>query len=179
MTWTRGRQKCARSMTMTMTMTLTTTTSTRATTNARRRRYASTTPAVGGAAARVVGNRGASLRSRGGARTRASGAGEEEETDATSTTTSSSSSSDGEVRLDPFGFGARRQDEPDKIMPGFDTAEGGKVGPVGTAAISLLLVALFGGSFFFTSVPRESVMEMAARDLANDPDAPTQTFARR
>ena len=178
MTWTRGRQKCARSMTMTMTMTLTTTTSTRATTNARRRRYASTTPAVGGAAARVVGNRGASLGSRGGARTRASGAGEEEETDATSTTTSSSSS-DGEVRLDPFGFGARRQDEPDKIMPGFDTAEGGKVGPVGTAAISLLLVALFGGSFFFTSVPRESVMEMAARDLANDPDAPTQTFARR
>ena len=111
-------------------------------------------------------------------RTRASGAGEEEETDATSTTTSSSSSN-GEVRLDPFGFGARRQDEPDKIMPGFDTAEGGKVGPVGTAAISLLLVALFGGSFFFTSVPRESVMEMAARDLANDPDAPTQTFARR
>jgi len=177
MTWTRGRQKCARSMTMTMTMTLTTTT-THATTNARRRRYASTTPAVGGAAARVVGNRGASLGSRGGARTRASGAGEEEETDATSTTTSSSSS-DGEVRLDPFGFGARRQDEPDKIMPGFDTAEGGKVGPVGTAAISLLLVALFGGSFFFTSVPRESVMEMAARDLANDPDAPTQTFARR
>jgi hypothetical protein len=178
MTWTRGRQKCARSMTMTMTMTLTTTTSTRATTNARRRRYASTTPAVGGAAARVVGNRGASLGSRGGARTRASGAGEEEETDATSTTTTSSSSN-GEVRLDPFGFGARRQDEPDKIMPGFDTAEGGKVGPVGTAAISLLLVALFGGSFFFTSVPRESVMEMAARDLANDPDAPTQTFARR
>jgi len=177
MTWTRGRQKCARSMTMTMTMTLTTTT-THATTNARRRRYASTTPAVGGAAARVVGNRGASLGSRGGARTRASGAGEEEETDATSTTTSSSSSN-GEVRLDPFGFGARRQDEPDKIMPGFDTAEGGKVGPVGTAAISLLLVALFGGSFFFTSVPRESVMEMAARDLANDPDAPTQTFARR
>jgi hypothetical protein len=165
-------------MTMTMTMTLTTTTSTRATTNARRRRYASTTPAVGGAAARVVGNRGASLGSRGGARTRASGAGEEEETDATSTTTTSSSSN-GEVRLDPFGFGARRQDEPDKIMPGFDTAEGGKVGPVGTAAISLLLVALFGGSFFFTSVPRESVMEMAARDLANDPDAPTQTFARR
>jgi len=178
MTWTRGRQKCARSMTMTMTMTLTTTTLTHATTNARRRRYASTTPAVGGAAARVVGNRGASLGSRGGARTRASGAGEEEETDATSTTTSSSSSN-GEVRLDPFGFGARRQDEPDKIMPGFDTAEGGKVGPVGTAAISLLLVALFGGSFFFTSVPRESVMEMAARDLANDPDAPTQTFARR
>jgi len=177
MTWTRGRQKCARSMTMTKTMTLTTTT-THATTNARRRRYASTTPAVGGAAARVVGNRGASLGSRGGARTRASGAGEEEETDATSTTTSSSSSN-GEVRLDPFGFGARRQDEPDKIMPGFDTAEGGKVGPVGTAAISLLLVALFGGSFFFTSVPRESVMEMAARDLANDPDAPTQTFARR
>jgi hypothetical protein len=107
-----------------------------------------------------------------------SGAGEEgEETNDADTTSTSSSAND--VKLDPFGFGSRRQDEPDKIIPGFDTAEGGKVGPVGTAAISLLLIGLFGGSFFFTSVPRESVMELAARDLANDPDAPTQTFARR
>lgn len=107
-----------------------------------------------------------------------SGAGEEgEETNDADATSTSSSAND--VKLDPFGFGSRRQDEPDKIIPGFDTAEGGKVGPVGTAAISLLLIGLFGGSFFFTSVPRESVMELAARDLANDPDAPTQTFARR
>ena len=93
-------------------------------------------------------------------------------------TSSSSSSSSGEVKLDPFGFGARRRDAPDEIIPGFDTAEGGKVGPVGTAAISLLLFALFGGSFFFTSVPRDAVMEMAARDLADDPNAPTQSFKR-
>ena len=83
-----------------------------------------------------------------------------------------------EVKLDPFGFGARRRDEPDEIVPGFDTAEGGKVGPVGTVAISTLLVALFGGSFFFTSVPRDVVTEMAARDLADDPNAPTQSFKR-
>lgn len=113
-----------------------------------------------------------------------SGTGEEggendSENEATSTSSSSSKTNDDDVKLDPFGFGSRRQDEPDKIIPGFDTAEGGKVGPVGTAAISLLLIGLFGGSFFFTSVPRESVMELAARDLANDPDAPTQTFARR
>jgi hypothetical protein len=88
------------------------------------------------------------------------------------------SASASEVKLDPFGFGARRRDEPDEIVPGFDTAEGGKVGPVGTVAISTLLVALFGGSFFFTSVPRDAVTEMAARDLADDPNAPTQSFKR-
>ena len=88
------------------------------------------------------------------------------------------SASASEVKLDPFGFGARRRDEPDEIVPGFDTAEGGKVGPVGTVAISALLVALFGGSFFFTSVPRDAVTEMAARDLADDPNAPTQSFKR-
>ena len=111
-----------------------------------------------------------------------SGTGEEggeNDSENEATSTSSSSKTNDDVKLDPFGFGSRRQDEPDKIIPGFDTAEGGKVGPVGTAAISLLLIGLFGGSFFFTSVPRESVMELAARDLANDPDAPTQTFARR
>ena len=90
----------------------------------------------------------------------------------------SASASASEVKLDPFGFGARRRDEPDEIVPGFDTAEGGKVGPVGTVAISTLLVALFGGSFFFTSVPRDVVTEMAARDLADDPNAPTQSFKR-
>jgi hypothetical protein len=90
----------------------------------------------------------------------------------------SASASASEVKLDPFGFGARRRDEPDEIVPGFDTAEGGKVGPVGTVAISALLVALFGGSFFFTSVPRDAVTEMAARDLADDPNAPTQSFKR-
>jgi hypothetical protein len=82
----------------------------------------------------------------------------------------------GEVKVDPFGFGSRRQDEPDKIIPGFDTAEGGKVGPLGTAAISALLFVLFGGSFFFTSVPRNAVLELAARELADDPNAPTQSF---
>ena len=81
-----------------------------------------------------------------------------------------------EVKVDPFGFGSRRQDEPDKIIPGFDTAEGGKVGPLGTAAISALLFVLFGGSFFFTSVPRNAVLELAARELADDPNAPTQSF---
>ena len=107
------------------------------------------------------------------------GAGDDGAATPDAASTSSRADENSAVKLDPFGFGARRQDEPDKIIPGFDTAEGGKVGPVGTAAISLLLIGLFGGSFFFTSVPRESVMELAARDLANDPDAPTQTFARR
>ena len=93
-------------------------------------------------------------------------------------TANESSTSATEPELDPFGFGARRRDEPDEIVPGFDTAEGGKVGPVGTVAISALLVALFGGSFFFTSVPRDAVTEMAARDLADDPNAPTQSFKR-
>ena len=105
--------------------------------------------------------------------------GRDDTVDTSSSSSSSSSSGGGEaVKLDPFGFGARRQDAPDEIVPGFDTAEGGKVGPVGTAAISLLLFALFGGSFFFTSVPRDAVMEMAARDLADDPNAPTQSFKR-
>jgi len=94
-------------------------------------------------------------------------------------TANESSTSATEPKLDPFGFGARRQDAPDEIRPGFDTAEGGKVGPVGTFFISALLIALFGGSFFFTSVPRGSVEELAARQLADDPNAPTQSFARR
>ena len=94
-------------------------------------------------------------------------------------TANESSTSATEPELDPFGFGARRQDAPDEIRPGFDTAEGGKVGPVGTFFISALLIALFGGSFFFTSVPRGSVEELAARQLADDPNAPTQSFARR
>ena len=105
---------------------------------------------------------------------RATANGDEAEREASASASASAS----EVKLDPFGFGARRRDEPDEIVPGFDTAEGGKVGPVGTVAISTLLVALFGGSFFFTSVPRDAVTEMAARDLADDPNAPTQSFKR-
>ena len=105
---------------------------------------------------------------------RATANGDEREREASASASASAS----EVKLDPFGFGARRRDEPDEIVPGFDTAEGGKVGPVGTVAISTLLVALFGGSFFFTSVPRDAVTEMAARDLADDPNAPTQSFKR-
>ena len=105
---------------------------------------------------------------------RATANGDEREREASASASASAS----EVKLDPFGFGARRRDEPDEIVPGFDTAEGGKVGPVGTVAISALLVALFGGSFFFTSVPRDAVTEMAARDLADDPNAPTQSFKR-
>lgn len=112
-------------------------------------------------------------------RSSSGGAGDDEGAPDAASTSSAEGRDEKTVKLDPFGFGARRQDAPDEIIPGFDTAEGGKVGPVGTAAISLLLIGLFGGSFFFTSVPRESVMELAARDLANDPDAPTQTFARR
>ena len=50
---------------------------------------------------------------------------------------------------------------------------------MGTFFISALLIALFGGSFFFTSVPRGSVEELAARHVADDPNAPTQSFARR
>ena len=105
---------------------------------------------------------------------RATANGDEREREASASASASAS----EVKLDPFGFGARRRDEPDEIVPGFDTAEGGKVGPVGTVAISTLLVALFGGSFFFTSVPRDAVTEMAARELADDPNAPTQSFKR-
>lgn len=80
--------------------------------------------------------------------------------------------SDGE-KSDPFGFGSRRTAEKIEIVPGFDTAEGGKVGPLGTLAISSLLIALFGGSLFFTTVPRGMVEDMAARELADDPNAPT------
>ena len=47
------------------------------------------------------------------------------------TANDSSTSSRAAPRLDPFGFGARRRDAPDEIKPGFDTAEGGKVGPGG------------------------------------------------
>ena len=78
-----------------------------------------------------------------------------------------------EVRRDPI-FGFESSGEPDKIQPGFDTAEGGKVGPVGTFFISLLLIVLFGASFFFTSVPRDAIKGMV--DLSDDPNAPTDVF---
>ena len=78
-----------------------------------------------------------------------------------------------EVKSDPFGFGTSTG-EPDKIQPGFDTAEGGKVGPVGTFLITVLLVFLFGASFFFTSVPRNAIEGLV--DLSDDPNAPTQRF---
>jgi|Transcript_4423 hypothetical protein len=77
------------------------------------------------------------------------------------------------VKSDPFGFGSGSA-EPDKIQPGFDTAEGGKVGPVGTFFITVLLVFLFGASFFFTSVPRNAIEGFV--DLSDDPNAPTQRF---
>ena len=77
------------------------------------------------------------------------------------------------VKSDPFGFGSSTG-EPDKIQPGFDTAEGGKVGPVGTFLITVLLVFLFGASFFFTSVPRNAIEGLV--DLSDDPNAPTQRF---
>jgi len=77
------------------------------------------------------------------------------------------------VKSDPFGFGTSTG-EPDKIQPGFDTAEGGKVGPVGTFFITVLLVFLFGASFFFTSVPRNAIEGLV--DLSDDPNAPTQRF---
>ena len=54
------------------------------------------------------------------------------------------------------------------------TAEGGKVGPVGTFLITVLLVFLFGASFFFTSVPRNAIEGLV--DLSDDPNAPTQRF---
>ena len=81
-------------------------------------------------------------------------------------------------KSDPFGFDSGRNEGPVPIIPGFDTAEGGKVGPVGTAAISLLLFVLFGGSLFFTSVPRGAVEDMAKLALENDPDAPTNVLKR-
>ena len=77
------------------------------------------------------------------------------------------------VKSDPFGFGTSTG-EPDKIQPGFDTAEGGKVGPVGTFFITVLLVFLFGASFFFTSIPRNAIEGFV--DLSDDPNAPTQRF---
>ena len=82
---------------------------------------------------------------------RATANGDEREREASASASASAS----EVKLDPFGFGARRRDEPDEIVPGFDTAEGGKVGPVGTVAISTLLAALRRS--FFTAVPRDAV----------------------
>jgi len=106
------------------------------------------------------------------------------------TTTTKASTGDGEEgtkdedaplppkKSDPFGFDSGRNEGPVPIIPGFDTAEGGKVGPVGTAAISLLLFVLFGGSLFFTSVPRGAVEDMAKLALENDPDAPTNVLKR-
>lgn len=103
------------------------------------------------------------------------------------TTTATSSSSEEEEKeaepippkkSDPFGFDSGRNEGPVPIVPGFDTAEGGKVGPLGTAGISLLLFVLFGGSLFFTSVPRGAVEDMAKMALENDPDAPTNVLRR-
>jgi hypothetical protein len=103
------------------------------------------------------------------------------------TTTATSSSREEEEKeaepippkkSDPFGFDSGRNEGPVPIVPGFDTAEGGKVGPLGTAGISLLLFVLFGGSLFFTSVPRGAVEDMAKMALENDPDAPTNVLRR-
>lgn len=102
----------------------------------------------------------------------------------TTTATSSSSEEEKEAepippkKSDPFGFDSGRNEGPVPIVPGFDTAEGGKVGPLGTAGISLLLFVLFGGSLFFTSVPRGAVEDMAKMALENDPDAPTNVLRR-
>ncbi len=81
-------------------------------------------------------------------------------------------------KSDPLGFDSGRNEGPVPIVPGFDTAEGGNVGPLGTAGISLLLFVLFGGSLFFTSVPRGAVEDMAKMALENDPDAPTNVLRR-
>eukprot|EP00227_Mantoniella_beaufortii_P021496 CAMPEP_0197588642 /NCGR_PEP_ID=MMETSP1326-20131121/9849_1 /TAXON_ID=1155430 /ORGANISM="Genus nov. species nov., Strain RCC2288" /LENGTH=167 /DNA_ID=CAMNT_0043153489 /DNA_START=204 /DNA_END=707 /DNA_ORIENTATION=+ len=80
------------------------------------------------------------------------------------------------VKSDPFGFGSSNGEpqEEVKMIPGFDTAEGGKVGPVGTFFISVLLIVLFGGSIFFTSVPRGAIQGLV--DLSDDPNAPTNVF---
>ena len=48
------------------------------------------------------------------------------------------------------------------------------MGPVGTFLITVLLVFLFGASFFFTSVPRNAIEGLV--DLSDDPNAPTQRF---
>lgn len=79
-------------------------------------------------------------------------------------------------RGDPFGFASPTRGADDKIIPGFDTAEKGAVGPIGTFAISSLLFALFAMSFFFTSVPRDAVRDVAARMLVDDPNAPMAVF---
>ena len=81
-------------------------------------------------------------------------------------------------KSDPFGFDPGRNEGPVPIIPGFDTAEGGKVGPLGTAGISVLLFVLFGGSLFFTSVPRGAVEDVAKMALENDPDAPVNVLRR-
>ena len=81
-------------------------------------------------------------------------------------------------KSDPFGFDSGRNEGPVPIIPGFDTAEGGKVGPLGTAGISVLLFVLFGGSLFFTSVPRGAVEDVAKMALENDPDAPVNVLRR-
>ena len=48
------------------------------------------------------------------------------------------------------------------------------MGQVGTFFISVLLIVLFGASFFFTSVPRNAIEGLV--DLSDDPNAPTQRF---
>ena len=47
------------------------------------------------------------------------------------------------------------------------------MGPVGTFFISILLIFLFGASFFFTSVPRNAIEGFV--DLADDPDGSPPT----
>ena len=81
-------------------------------------------------------------------------------------------------KSDPFGFDSGRNEGPVPIIPGFDTAEGGKVGPLGTAGISLLLFVLIGGSLFFTSVRRGAVEDVAKMAPENDPDAPVNVLRR-
>ena len=45
---------------------------------------------------------------------------------------------------------------------------------MGTFFISVLLIILFGGSLFFTSVPRNAIVDLV--DLSDDPNAPTNSF---
>ncbi len=47
---------------------------------------------------------------------------------------------------------------------------------MGTFFITVLLVFLFGASFFFTSVPRNALEGFV--DLSDDPNAPTQRFKK-
>merc|ERR1712205_267020 len=79
------------------------------------------------------------------------------------TTTATSSSSEEEEKeaepippkkSDPFGFDSGRNEGPVPIVPGFDTAEGGKVGPLGTAGISLLLFVLLWEFVFHVRAAR-------------------------